>query len=292
MKNKILIGILGLSLILPLSKVKATERLESVTEGENSTNANVTVGEVETPVYNVEIYWDTLTYNWKYNYETNQYEWKVGTTKICDKGISISENDWESFKGTLYTDSTCDTPITEEITHEEYVQNIQNYYKYSGDIEQNKITILDASKGGEIIPSIKWTSANDYQYVQGNFQYMAEKLFCDPVSEELFENMKQDGTTPIYSDSNCMQEFNYDKNTQYTDTLYYSIGNRRYTDLTTEEIPEDGRLYMAGSIAGPAYENGAYYFLKLNLNNNTNPTTTPKKGDTIGTVTITIKADE
>jgi len=78
MKNKLIKG--GLGLILGLFSFTtvidaSAQTIDSIVEGNNSTSANVTVGNVEAPVYDIEINWDSLKYDWKYDEETKNFKW-------------------------------------------------------------------------------------------------------------------------------------------------------------------------------------------------------------------------
>lgn len=298
MKKLFLLGVLSFGLLLPFG-VNAEEengydsKIDSVEEEKNSANASVKVGEVEVPVYDVNINWDSLKYNWKYNYKTNKYEWAVETTKMCEiSSYDVpSEDEWENYKYNLYTDSTCDTWASQDLTYEEFITNSENYYYYSGDYENSHIHIDDYSTGGRIIPSIKWKSEENYDFVQGNFKYFVYEQICGLIDEEEFENLKEYGDV-IYTDSNCTTKFEYNNENQDTEELYALTYEEKFVNLETDKIDDNARHYFTGDVTGPHYANGAYYELKLDLTNEETPTNTPTAGDTIGTITVTIKAYE
>ena len=75
MKKILLMGIISFgALTLCLKGVKAeTLDLTNVSE----TGQSVTVGEVDVPVYSVDITWGNMTFDYKYNNETGQYYWKT-----------------------------------------------------------------------------------------------------------------------------------------------------------------------------------------------------------------------
>ena len=78
MKKNLLVGIIGLSaLALFTTNVNAeTIDLENVSE----TGKSVIVGEVDVPVYSVDITWGDLTYDWKYD--------DVTKSELIDKTIT------------------------------------------------------------------------------------------------------------------------------------------------------------------------------------------------------------
>ena len=234
MKNKLLTGLLALVLLMPMGvNAEITrEELDSVENGNNSTSVTVTVGEVETPVYEVDIEWDELKFDWKYNSETNKYEWSA--TQTNDETLSA--------------------------------------------VYENVILIMDYSTGGEIIPSVKWNSNIKYQYVEGEFYYYKDILTCESISEEEFYQNKKYKHV-LYTDSECANRLDSSVN-EYQEGIYMKSGSKK---LTTEEIPEKAKI---------KFDDDNYYLLILTLNNKTKSTETPTAGDTVGTVTITIKAAE
>lgn len=282
MKKKLLLGLVSLLSVLPFG-VNA-ETIGSVEEN-NTSNANVTVGEVDNVIYNVEIVWNEFKFNWKYNSEKSEYEWQAGNAmEIIPLSIygEIDEEFFNAEKENICMDSTCTTKISEELTYEELVANIDDYYYNVGEGDiSNHFHIGDYSIGGEIVPSVKWTSAEDYEYVEGKFTYSANVEKCELFEdEESFEQYVSEGIK-FYSDSACTEELD-ETVTEYQSGMYTIAMYSERLALNTEEIPANGR--QVGN------EGSHWYHLSLDLVNKTAPTSTPKSGDRIGTITITIKA--
>lgn len=89
MKSKLLLGLFGIGVLSSVMTVNA-QSLDSVEEGSNSAQSSVTVGEVELPVYSVDINWENLQFDWSYNSETAEYEWiAAGADGVKTQNISI-----------------------------------------------------------------------------------------------------------------------------------------------------------------------------------------------------------
>ena len=120
MKKNLLMGMVGLgAMALCITGVKAeTLDLTNISE----TGQSVTVGEVDVPVYSVDITWGDLTYDYKYNNETGNYYWQAkedsmeletvpGTIQIYDNSTNgkivpsiswASENDYDFVNAKFY----------------------------------------------------------------------------------------------------------------------------------------------------------------------------------------------
>lgn len=285
MKKKILIGLFGVGLLLPTMAIRAEELGEDVIE---SSNAEVKVGKVEVPVYNVDISWNAFEFNWKYNEEKNEYEWEtekvnpyiVSLSSILEtEQVNIDETYFNTHKSLFCLDQECETPINQDLEYEEMIANKDNYYYMltSGE-NSNHFHIGDASTGGRIVPTIKWTSSNGYEYVEGIFEYREPVYECKLVeSEELF-NSKINQGIKLYDSSDCKNEIH--SSTEYKTGIYEILEYTTLKTLKDGEIPDTARRVV---------NNTAWYDLTIKLENKEKPTETPKKGDTIGIITITIK---
>lgn len=287
MKKKILIGLFGVGLLLPTMAIRAEELGEDVIE---SSNAEVKVGKVEVPVYNVDISWNAFEFNWKYNEEKNEYEWEtekvnpyiVSLSSILEtEQVNIDETYFNTNKSLFCLDQECETPINQDLEYEEMIANKDNYYYMLTPGENsNHFHIGDASTGGKIVPSIKWTSSNGYEYVEGIFEYREPIYECKTIESEEQFNLKINQGIKLYMDSNCKSEIMYGS-TEYKPGIYEKIEQFTFDTLKSGEIPDSARRILG---------NTAWYDLTLRLENKEKPTEAPKAGDTIGTITITIKA--
>ena len=280
-------GLFGLGLVLPTIAVNAEEVGEDIIK---SSDAQVKVGEVETPVYSVDISWNAFEFDWKYNEEKNEYEWKNGTINPTIGSLSsylesnpglIDETYFNNNKDRFCLDQECQNPISKDLKYEDMIANKDNYYYvlHSGD-NSNHFHIGDSSTGGRVVPSIKWTSSSGYEYVDGIFEYREPGYECKVVESEEQFNLKISQGTKLYDYSDCKNEISY-SSTEYKPGIYEKIEHFTFNNLKSGELPDTARRIV---------NNTAWYDLTLYLENKEKPTTSPKAGDTIGTVTITIKA--
>lgn len=286
MKKKILLGLFSVLFLLPIGV--SAETLSSINPENNSSDASVTVGEVEVPVYSVEIDWNSFKFDWKYNRQTNKYEWQVGSNvsliPLDEYFTNFNKDDFIENQFKICHDSSCPNVIGDGVTYEMILSDIEHYYIKSVGDNTNHFHIGDYSTGGEIVPSVKWTSEVDYSYVDGIFKY--EKLVerCELIEdEELFDEIigLHFG---MFTDSSCT-DFVGSSVTEYADGYYFLSSGTEFVELETQKIPDDGRLPLN-------QPNANWYHLTLDLKNKTQPTETPKAGDKIGTITITIEAAE
>lgn len=273
MKSKLFKAVFGIGLFALALNVNANT-INSVTEGSNTTNATVTVGEVEAPVYEVEVSWDDLTFDWTYNSETNKFGWTP--SKVC---VPVDTSDFDIYEE-FYTDSTCSTEVTEYIGGTDYYR-----------LESRKsasISIQDYSENGQIVPSIKWNSSSKYEDVVGNFKYYGET--CAVIeSEETFEHLKDRN---LYTDSTCSTKVS--TTPIFEAGKYYVLTEREGLNLTSEELPDAARTGGAGDCFGgdegmfcSSDDWAGIYKLSFNLEGGT---TNPTSGDEIGTITVSIRA--
>ena len=290
MKNKIVKSLLGISAFALALNVNAAT-LDSVEEGSNASSHDVTVGSVDVPVYSVDIEWDPLKFNWKYDSETGIYNWVPEVYKECNLVPDWVKNDevnWDENKYNVYTDSTCDTRISQDLTYSEVSDELENYYFNAVGYPENNIYINDNSTMGQIVPSVVWNAEDEYDFVNGKFIYEGTITRAYLVTLGADFNVALEGGF-LYYDEELTQPVT-DQTTEYEEGVYYLAGKSvMMKDLTTPEIPEDGRQFGYGGTG----EWGAvsWYRVTLSLENDETKTiTTPTAGDKIGSVTISIRA--
>lgn len=132
-------------------------------DGESSTT--VTVGDVETPVYEVIVSWYGMVYDWGYYADTGEYGWK--TRYECTNWQFVDSAEYLEQVGNghvFYSDDNCQYRTDPE----EYDPNTTYYYSY----EITPMIILeDMSTGGKITPSIAYTPNSKYNFTTMNFDY-------------------------------------------------------------------------------------------------------------------------
>ena len=187
---KLLVGIFVFAIGITVN-AEDTTNLPNLENGEGSTNGTVSVGSVETPVYNVLINWSDLSFDWTYDSDSADYSWTP--SKIC----SPYEADNVSATGkTIYSDKNC-TEIANNVGEE---SGTPKYYLDSRD--SVFFNIEDSSEHGQIVPSVKWNAASNYSYVDAKFTVYED--FCVAVpNENVYDVAVNYG---IYSDSTCATE--------------------------------------------------------------------------------------
>jgi len=137
-KRNLLMGILGCGLLFTQVAKAETLDLTNVSE----TGQNVVVGEVETPVYSVDITWGNMEFDYVYNEVTGSFEWKG--EQNC---VELETHHEESFaKGWLnvYSDSTCTNSQSYESFEE--ALDAKAYVGY----ENAYVSIVDNSVRGKV----------------------------------------------------------------------------------------------------------------------------------------------
>ena len=286
MKKNLLVGIIGLSaLALFTTNVNAeTIDLENVSE----TGKSVIVGEVDVPVYSVDITWGDLTYDWKYDDVTKEYYWReqINCEKLYNDEYETLKHGYENRNLNLYWDDNCETELSYGVYDFETAIS-QNVY-YSQDKGGGTISIVDNSANGEIVPSVSWTSEDKYNFVQGKFQYEGPFIYaCDEIMDASELEYLIDNGREIYTDSSCTLK-STDAELTFEEGKYYypAAGGTGFKDLQTNVLPDEARLQGAGNGS-----NIGNYYLKLSLiNDESKEVKPPVTGDKIGTVTISIDA--
>ena len=284
MKSKLFKLISGLGVFAFALSVNAqvtdTTTIDFSGSGQTSSNATATVGVVETPVYEVAVIWNDLTFDWVYDEETNEFGW--APAPVC-YGIDSSEENVQSVLasgGKVFSNDACSNIVNS------YSTDVTQYYVLE-ERESTVIGIEDDSKNGQIVPSISWEADEKYADVTAHFSYTGEGCVLLPT-EAAFNYAKESGHK-IYNENTCETEANADT---FTTDSYYVNAVTRFDLPSTGELPDNGRNSGAGS-AGvdgvtlpPIGFNKNYYFVHLALEGGE---TTPEEGDTIGTITVSIR---
>ena len=296
--------VLGLGLLaFVLTTGVYAQTINSMEEGNNSTNANVTVGNVEVPVYMAELWWDSLTFDWTYDEHTKTFDWKAET--LCEQFVGIKEEIEDEINGEgsiyisdLYTDSTCSTKA------DTYDESIQQYY-YLNDRNFASIGIRDYSEKGVIVPSIEWNSSEKYSNVIGKIFYMNySQPVCSNIDSEDMLNYALENDVTLYNDNVCSIVFD-NANVTYEEGKYYAFVNiEAMKILEGNEIPDEARRAAAGMLFDyrftemetKFYEEEHFwlrkeiYDLKFYIENDSKKEIIiPTQGDVIGTITVTFR---
>ena len=149
---------LGVMFTLPLP----VHAVESSNPSDFNDSKTVTVGNVETPVYSVDVAWGSLAYDWKYNKDMNEFEFKAS---LGCEGYVMSSGDTtlQSYKEQeiLYSDNKCTTKQTSNLV------NGTTYYLKSG--VGGEISVIDNSTNGKVKAAVQFTPSQKYNWVSGKF---------------------------------------------------------------------------------------------------------------------------
>lgn len=279
-KRNLLMMIIGCGILLTQIVRAETVDLENVTR----TEQNVVVGEIDVPVYSVDIIWGDMTFDYKYNGYNGKYEWREQIE--CIKLESDSYYDSDSSR--IYMDSNCD----ERYIPSEYdsletlidrgfyeaitkMDELEFGWVFAGEIQVHDGSHIRDNYGGFITPTLTWTSENEYSYVEGDFLYtdMCSLLNSDQLAELIAEG------DSIYTDSGCE---NLEVDTLYPNDQYYGwvekIGHNKVTLPVTSA--------MAGFMYGG---DRTMYSAELKLKSVGNSNIMPTAGDIIGRITVNIE---
>ncbi len=243
-------------------------------------NVNVTVGNVEVPVYNVEISWDDFIFDWKYDYETRTYNWGRTDCAYIDPVV-----DWRPdvfYERDFYLNSSCtgNTISGEEVKATEN-KGMEFYYLTEG--EAPEIDIIDASEGGYITASLSWTPEEKYDFTTATFSYVKEQSTCVEIpATDVHEE------AGAFTSSNCEGEKTFVANEPVGTKFYDWETNEVETEFDGELPLEADRGHQSTSFVEEVHE--YWYTVKANLSvDSTKTVTTPTAGEQIGTVTVSIE---
>ena len=249
-------------------------------------DAEATVGNTQSPIYEVGLSWKNFVFDWKYDYESMTYDWVKH--RECTPVDNLDLYDDYAF----YFDAAC----TEGIGYKEQaIAHLEDepYVYYWAEQGYAEVTIMDYSSGGYVTPSLQWLSEEKYEGTKATFSYLKkEASACEAIAfAEAVPNEPY-----LFTSSDCTGKRVAATNENVT---YYEL-----VMLSDVEIELDGEdVTLPRSAASNVLESGntvlhienrnCIYYVKLELHhqydvgNYTVPT--PAVGDTIGTVTITIE---
>ena len=122
----------------------------------------VTVGDVDTPIYSVDIIWRNLSYDWKYNPYTNDYGFKVSFACLGYTYSGYSSNlDNLKQQGRLYSNSSCTEGVTGDL--------VEGTTYYANNEVGGGISVIDNSENGRINARAQFVPSYGYEWVVGKF---------------------------------------------------------------------------------------------------------------------------
>ena len=258
-----------------------------VEEGNNSASESVTVGNVQTPVYSVDISWGDFAYDWVYESSTGEYRWEPSDVESCVRALPsvYDENAYTAAinEGNIYSDSSC-SASTNSVAYAD-IESTTVFTKVTAPGASN-INISDASTAGQIVPSVSWTPSTGYDWVTGKFNYSDCSFECVSIDDEESFNTAYE----IYTDNACSTFVDKSTLSYQANTYYTKAGGCVYNSITGGEVPEEAVNGMGVNENGTAVR---AYTLDFEIGVDSSKTiTTPKAGDTVGTITVSIAAKE
>ena len=142
-------------------------------EGPGSYPQDVTVGEVDEPIYSVDIEWGDMVFDWKYNAETNEYNFE--SPKGCEAIIYSGE----ATELKMYSDSTCSSLASNPVGGNTY---------YTKEHINDRVVVYDESENGQIKAQVSFTPEAKYAWITGKIGEYIYYSNGDDYTFEEYEN--------------------------------------------------------------------------------------------------------
>ena len=217
MKKSLIAG--AASLALAAMPVVSTFALDP-----GSYTQDVTVGEVDEPVYSVDIEWGNLIFDWKYNAETNEYNFE--SPKQCVAFIYSGA----ATEQKMYSDDTCGSLVSNPVGGNTY------YAKEHGN---DRVVVYDESENGQIKARLSFTPEAKYAWVTGK---IGEYIYYPNGDDYTFEEY-ENGVLPVRGSRALAPahrgELKLEKNANSTTNVYSSISKDDKIGTVTITIEPD-----------------------------------------------------
>lgn len=202
----------------------------------DSQSHDVTVGEVDEPVYSVDIYWDDLIFDWKYDEEANSYGFRARKSCFVMQGDNAFHGDWHGIgiqdylsiakgAGLVYSDSECTNVYYGDIDPGTM------YYSRIG--VKNQVIVTDLSTNGSLSATMSFTPEENYNWVVGKTASIA--------------SVTTDGRVHYYNDpndvpNNELWQTNTFSNPIYLIQDYFYLEKAPNTDLSTKTVSANDKI--------------------------------------------------
>ena len=252
--------------------------------GSGDAGAEATVGDVDAPVYDVEVNWYNFVFDWKYNETAHEYEWMVHQTLDCmpythDDLVDMGYDFDNLGEVTFYTDSSC------TVVKENFGNANDTYYMLEGaGAPRAFVVIEDMSTNGYIEPSLSWSSEDQYDFTTAAITYSVDVPVCDVVPDYAYDEV-----TLAHISSDCTGDEIETANAPEGTVFYAYLNDVQELEYTGGEVPITAKRAASGGVLYNGVHDYYEFYLELGLDE-TKTITTPTPGDTIGTLTITITA--
>ncbi len=171
-------GVLACSAISGLAMPLANTFAEGDLDGGSH---DVTVGEVDEPIYSVDIEWNDMVFDWKYNAETNEYNFE--SPKQCVGFIYSGETPAPN----MFSDNTCSSLVSDPV--------VGNMY-YSKEHVNDRVGVFDESENGRIKAQVSFVSEPKYSWIVGTVGQYIKTIDGEDYSFEEYDN----GILPVNGD--------------------------------------------------------------------------------------------
>ena len=153
MKSKIILASAASMMAIAVTPVSSVFASYGVQE-----ERPVTVGDVDTTIYDADIHWGNMVFDWKYDKNTNQYGFKAKVK--CGVNTDGLEA-WALLKehGNLFSDDTCTSAVDGELSAQG-----PYYHKF---IDSGHIQVIDKTTNGAITASAEFSRGENYEWVVG-----------------------------------------------------------------------------------------------------------------------------
>ena len=239
---------------------------------------NAIVGNVEAPVYEVEIDWYNFVFDWRYDQGTQKYNWANHTA--CSDILYWDDLEYSSIRA-FYSDSSCETYVDDS-------ELISGHYYYAYLSEDAMIDVFDGSTGGYVEVATLWNPASNYSYTNGQFYYL-DMDYCSLVTEDDWDEALRAGFA-LYKNSNCTGTVYNPEEETFQENTYYTDVKAVYVPYEGSSVPERARHCGLGEeINGVVYCDDHIVNLKfMPVVDYSKTVTTPTIGETIGSVTLVL----
>lgn len=202
---------------------------------------NVTVGDVEEPIYSVEIHWSDMKFDWKYQEYTKQFEF---TSTVSCIPVTIAEERAAELNSKsnsylrnfgLYSDNECSSVVDDPV----YVAG-NTYYERSNYPE---IFVIDNSINGQVKAKATFSPSSKYNWVYGT---LADGWGC--LAHEAFGGLEDYCSYGVSSENESLLSNGYlPYNSRYSEeigsrvlqaymTLQYDTASSQTHNVVKDEL--------------------------------------------------------
>lgn len=131
----------------------------------DSQSHDVTVGDVDAPVYSVDINWGDLSFDWKYDEETNSFDFEAPLECASTESLPY----WNGMDSTQFLQNAHDLSLlfADENCTSPYYGDLSSATTYMKMFPKNRIIVLDYSTNGSVSATMSFAAESNYDWVEG-----------------------------------------------------------------------------------------------------------------------------